>query len=92
MEPYRNVSNSPRHCAICTLGRVEPVGDVDKLIAGLQRSRRFGHQCVRIGLIGLLAVLGRPALQAMSGRRVNCRDRYALTRWPWAAAQPQPAR
>jgi transposase len=39
VESYRNESGSPRQRTICTLGRVEPGGDVDKLIAGLQRAQ-----------------------------------------------------
>lgn len=39
VESYRNESGSPRQRTICTLGRVEPGGDVDKLIAALQRAQ-----------------------------------------------------
>ena len=39
VESYRNESGSPRQRTICTLGRVEPGGDVDKLIASLQRAQ-----------------------------------------------------
>lgn len=39
VESYRNENGVPRQRTICTLGRVEPGGDVDKLIAGLQRAQ-----------------------------------------------------
>ena len=39
VESYRNESGAPRQRTICTLGRVEPGGDVDKLIAALQRAQ-----------------------------------------------------
>ena len=43
VESYRNDSGAPRQRTICTLGRVEPGGDVDKLIAGLQRAQGVAH-------------------------------------------------
>ena len=43
VESYRNESGAPRQRTICTLGRVEPGGDVDKLIAGLQRAQGAAH-------------------------------------------------
>ncbi len=39
VESFRNEDGKPRQRTICTLGRLEPGGDVDKLIAALQRSR-----------------------------------------------------
>ncbi|CAZ88409.1 transposase [Thiomonas arsenitoxydans] len=36
---FRNEAGQPRQRTICTLGRLEPGGDVDKLIASLQRAR-----------------------------------------------------
>ena len=39
VESFRNEDGQPRQRTICTLGRLEPGGDVDKLIAALQRAR-----------------------------------------------------
>ena len=39
VESYRNDEGLPRQRTICTLGRVEPGGDVDKLIGALQRAQ-----------------------------------------------------
>ena len=39
VESFRNEDGKPRQRTICTLGRLEPGGDVDKLIAALQRAR-----------------------------------------------------
>jgi transposase len=39
VESFRNEAGQPRQRTICTLGRLEPGGDVDKLIAALQRAR-----------------------------------------------------
>ena len=38
-ESFRNEDGQPRQRTICTLGRLEPDGDVDKLIGALQRAR-----------------------------------------------------
>ena len=39
VESYRNEDGKPRQRTICTLGRLEAGGDVDTLIASLQRAR-----------------------------------------------------
>ena len=39
VESYRNDEGAPRQRTICTLGRVERGGDVDKLISALQRAQ-----------------------------------------------------
>ena len=39
VESFRNESGQSRQRTICMLGRLEPGGDVDKLIAALQRAR-----------------------------------------------------
>lgn len=39
VESYRNDEGVPRQRTICTLGRVERGGDVDKLISALQRAQ-----------------------------------------------------
>jgi len=39
VESFRNEDGQPRQRTICTLGRLEPGGDVDKLIGALQRAR-----------------------------------------------------
>lgn len=39
VESFRNEEGKPRQRTICTLGRLEPGGDVDKLITALQRAR-----------------------------------------------------
>ena len=39
VESFRNEAGQPRQRTICSLGRLEPGGDVDKLIAALQRAR-----------------------------------------------------
>ena len=39
VESFRNEYGQPRQRTICTLGRLEPGGDVDKLIGALQRAR-----------------------------------------------------
>jgi transposase len=39
VESFRNEDGKPRQRTICTLGRLEPGGDVDKLIVALQRAR-----------------------------------------------------
>ena len=39
VESFRNEAGQPRLRTICSLGRLEPGGDVDKLIAALQRAR-----------------------------------------------------
>ena len=39
VESFRNEAGQPRQRTICTLGRLEPGGDVDKLIAALPRAR-----------------------------------------------------
>ena len=39
VESFRNEDGQPRQRTLCTLGRLEPGGDVDKLIAALQRAR-----------------------------------------------------
>lgn len=39
VESYRNDAGAPRQRTICTLGRVERGGDVDKLISALQRAQ-----------------------------------------------------
>jgi hypothetical protein len=40
VESFRNEAGQPRQRTVCTLGRLEAVGDVDKLIQTLQRARR----------------------------------------------------
>jgi len=47
VESFRNEAGQPRQRTICTLGRLEPGGDVDKLIAALQPARAWpgGGQC-----------------------------------------------
>ncbi len=42
VESFRNEAGQPRQRTICTLGRLEAGGDVDTLIASLQRAQ--GHQ------------------------------------------------
>jgi len=39
VESFRNEEGKPRQRTVCTLGRLEPGGDVDTLIAALQRAR-----------------------------------------------------
>ena len=39
VESFRNESGAPRQRTVCTLGRVDPGGEVDKLIAALQRAQ-----------------------------------------------------
>jgi hypothetical protein len=39
VESYRNEQGSPRQRTVCTLGRLEAGGDVDTLIASLQRAQ-----------------------------------------------------
>ena len=39
VESFRSEAGQPRKRTICTLGRLEPGGDVDKLIAALQQAR-----------------------------------------------------
>lgn len=39
VESFRNEEGKPRQRTICTLGRLESGGDVDTLIASLQRAR-----------------------------------------------------
>lgn len=39
VESFRNEAGQPRQRTLCTLGRLEPGGDVDKLILALQRAR-----------------------------------------------------
>ena len=39
VESFRNEHGSPRQRTVCTLGRVDPGGEVDKLIAALQRAQ-----------------------------------------------------
>jgi len=39
VESYRNEAGQPRQRTICTLGRLQAGGDVDRLVAGLQRVR-----------------------------------------------------
>ena len=39
VESFRNEEGKPRQRTICTLGRLEAGGDVDTLIASLQRAR-----------------------------------------------------
>ena len=41
VESFRNDEGQPRQRTICTLGRLEPGGDVDTLIASLRRAQ--GH-------------------------------------------------
>ena len=53
VESFRNDDGQPRQRTICTLGRLEPGGDVDKLIAALQRARGLGSAAVSNPLEGL---------------------------------------
>ena len=39
VESFRNDEGKPRQRTVCTLGRLEPGGEVDILIAALQRAR-----------------------------------------------------
>ena len=39
VESFRNEEGKPRQRTICTLGRLEAGGDVDRLIASLQRAQ-----------------------------------------------------
>lgn len=39
VESFRNEAGQPRQRTVCTLGRLEPGGEVDTLIAALQRAR-----------------------------------------------------
>jgi transposase len=39
VESFRNEAGQPRQRTVCTLGRLEPGGDIDKLIVALQRAR-----------------------------------------------------
>lgn len=39
VESFRNEDGAPRQRTVCTLGRVDPGGEVDKLIAALQRAQ-----------------------------------------------------
>ena len=53
VESFRNEAGQPRQRTICTLGRLEPGGDVDKLIAALQRARGLDATTARNPLEGL---------------------------------------
>ena len=53
VESFRNEAGQPRQRTICTLGRLEPGGDVDKLIAALQRARGLETSSVSNPLDGL---------------------------------------
>ena len=39
VESFRNEAGQPRQRTVCTLGRLDEGGDVDKLVAGLQRAQ-----------------------------------------------------
>ena len=39
VESFRNAEGKPRQRTVCTLGRLESGGEVDTLIASLQRAR-----------------------------------------------------
>jgi hypothetical protein len=53
VESFRNEDGKPRQRTICTLGRLEPGGDVDKLIAALQRARGLDASATSNPLDGL---------------------------------------
>jgi hypothetical protein len=53
VESFRNEDGQPRQRRICTLGRLEPGGDVDKLIAALQRARGLDATAAGNSLGGL---------------------------------------
>lgn len=53
VESFRNESGQPRQRTICTLGRLEPGGDVDKLIVALQRARGLDATAATNPLAGL---------------------------------------
>ena len=53
VESFRNEDGQPRQRTICTLGRLEPGGDVDKLIAALQRARGLDATATSNPLDGL---------------------------------------
>ena len=48
VESYRNDEGLPRQRTICTLGRVEPGGDVDKIIGALQRAQGVEASCAAV--------------------------------------------
>lgn len=47
VESFRNDAGQPRQRTVCTLGRLEPGGEVDALIATLQRARGLGASVAR---------------------------------------------
>lgn len=53
VESFRNEAGQPRQRTICTLGRLEAGGDVDKLIGALQRARGLDVAAVSNPLEGL---------------------------------------
>ena len=44
VESFRNDQGKPRQRTVCTLGRVEADGDLDRLIASLQRAQSLGNE------------------------------------------------
>ncbi|WP_031407186.1 IS1634 family transposase [Thiomonas sp. FB-Cd] len=59
VESFRNDAGQPRQRTVCTLGRLDVGGDVDKLIAGLQRAQ--GRAPAASSLQGLRFLASRQA-------------------------------
>jgi hypothetical protein len=72
VESFRNAEGKPRQRTVCTLGRLEAGGEVDTLIASLQRAR---------GIAPAACALLAAAMLVTPGRFLNCGAPWALTIW-----------
>ncbi len=77
VDSFRNEEGKPRQRAVCTLGRLEAGGEVDTLIASLQRAVEL-HQ----RLLPLMdCALPIAAMPVTSGLFLNFGVPWVLTNW-----------
>jgi hypothetical protein len=87
VESFRNVDGKPRQRTVCTLGRLEDGGEVDTLIASLQRARGVTPTASPL----MDCALPRVAMRATSGPCLNSGAPLGLMTWraPGAALRPR---
>ena len=86
VESFRNEEGNPRQRTICTLGRLDAGGEVEALIASLQRAGASHQQAPRWTDFALSTA----AMPVTSGRFLNSGVHWALTTWPWLGAAQIP--
>jgi hypothetical protein len=86
VESFRNEDGKPRQRTVCTLGRLEAGGEVDTLIASLQRARGLAPAASALDDCALQTA----AMRATSGPCLNSGAAWDLTIWHWLGDAQSP--